>query len=115
MSGKHVQSPIALRYSDAVFLDHVRPLEYHGYRGIRKNGFFREIDNSMGKLDEIAILERTPKEDMDKKAILQRTPEENMDKNAILKMTRREDMDKNGILERKPSRTLILPGNTGVL
>lgn len=31
MSGAHVQSPITISYRDAIFVDHVRSLEYHGY------------------------------------------------------------------------------------
>lgn len=27
----HVQSPIAISYRDAIFVDNIRPLEYHGY------------------------------------------------------------------------------------
>lgn len=27
----HVESPIAISYRDAIFVDHIRPLKYHGY------------------------------------------------------------------------------------
>lgn len=48
MSSVHVQSPIALSYCDAVFVDHVQPLEYHGYWGTGwkgSNGFFTDTAN----------------------------------------------------------------------
>lgn len=48
MVGAHVQSPIAISYDNAIFVDHVQPLQYRGYWP-RENRL-RSTDKATGEM-----------------------------------------------------------------